>query len=388
MQCGRVYWMAEPRLNGGCRTKADRLILYDLTYEQLAELLSGWGEPRFRTDQVWRWLYRSLAGDFGAMGNLPSELRARLAAETELPVLFPLAEQVSASGQTRKALFRLGDGNTLESVLMQYHDRRTACISTQVGCAMGCTFCATGQGGLARNLSAGEIVAQVLYLARAVRQEELERAEALGQRSQIPDHPVSNIVLMGMGEPLANYRATWQAIETLTDPRGYDLGARRITLSTVGLVPGIRRLAEEGLAVNLAVSLHAPSDDLRDQLVAINRRYPLSELMAAVRGYAERTRRRVTVEYALIAGVNDAPQQALQLAGLLSGLLCHVNLIPLNPTPGSDLRPSSRDQADTFRDVLEGAGIPTTVRMRRGIDIEAGCGQLRQRQDGSQLVGG
>ena len=322
------------------------------------------------------------------MGNLPSELRARLAAETELPVLFPLAEQVSASGQTRKVLFRLRDGNTFESVLMQYHDRRTACISTQVGCAMGCTFCATGQGGLARNLSAGEIVAQVLYLARAVRQEELERAEALGQRSQIPDHPVSNIVLMGMGEPLANYRATWQAIETLTDPRGYNLGARRITLSTVGLVPGIRRLAEEGLAVNLAVSLHAPSDDLRDQLVAINQRYPLSELMAAVRDYAEHTRRRVTVEYALIAGVNDAPQQALQLAGLLSGLLCHVNLIPLNPTPGSDLRPSSRDQADAFRDVLEGAGIPTTVRMRRGIDIEAGCGQLRQRQDGSQLVGG
>ncbi len=375
--------MAEHRPDGGRRAKADRPILYDLTYEQLADLLSGWGEPRFRADQVWRWLYRSLAGDLRAMGNLPSELRERLAAETELAVLFPLAEQVSASGQTRKALFRLGDGNTLESVLMQYHNRRTACISTQVGCAMGCTFCATGQGGLARNLSAGEIVAQVLTLARAVRQEELERVEMLGQRGQTPEHPVSNVVLMGMGEPLANYRATWQAIETLTDPRGYGLGARRITLSTVGLVPGIRRLAEERLAVNLAVSLHAPSDELRDQLVAINRRYPLSELMAAVRSYVEHTRRRVTVEYALIASVNDAPQQARQLAGLLSGLLCHVNLIPLNPTPGSDLRPSSRDQADTFRDTLEGAGIPATVRMRRGIDIEAGCGQLRQRQSGA-----
>jgi 23S rRNA (adenine2503-C2)-methyltransferase len=275
----------------------------------------------------------------------------------------------------------LGDGNTLESVLMQYYDRRTACISTQVGCGMGCTFCATGQGGLARNLSAGEIVAQVLYLAREVRQEELERAEALGQRGEIPEHPVSNVVLMGMGEPLANYGATWQAIETLTNPRGYGLGARRITLSTVGLVPGIRRLAEEGLAINLAVSLHAPNDELRDQLVAINHRYPLPELLAAVRDYVERTRRRVTFEYSLIAGVNDAPHQARLLAGLLSGLLCHVNLIPLNATPGSDLRPSSREGTNAFRDELEGAGIATTVRMRRGIDIEAGCGQLRQRRD-------
>jgi len=342
MQCGRVYWMVEHRANGNHRVNVDRCVLYDLSYEQLADLLAGWGEPRFRADQVWRWLYRSLVGDFKAMGNLPAELRAHLAAETELAILSPLAEQVSASGRTRKVLFQLGDGNTLESVLMQYHDRWTACISTQVGCGMGCTFCATGQGGLARNLSAGEIVAQVLYLAREIRQEELERAEALGQRGEIPEHPVSNIVLMGMGEPLANYGATWQAIEALTNSRGYGLGARRITLSTVGLVPGIRRLAEEGLAINLAVSLHAPSDELRNQLVAINHRYPLSELMAAVREYVERTRRRVTFEYALIAGVNDAPLQARRLAGLLTGLLCHVNLIPLNATPGSDLRPSSR----------------------------------------------
>jgi len=209
----------------------------------------------------------------------------------------------------------------------------------------------------------------------------------LGQRGKIPEHPVSNIVLMGMGEPLANYGATWQAIETLTNSRGYGLGARRITLSTVGLVPGIRRLAEEGLAINLAVSLHAPSDELRNQLVGINRRYPIPELMAAVRDYVERTRRRVTFEYALIAGVNDAPHQARSLAGLLSGLLCHVNLIPLNATPGAELRPSSREGTNAFRDELEGAGIATTVRMRRGIDIEAGCGQLRQRRaDGNRAA--
>ena len=380
--------MAEDQASGNRRAEAGRLFVYDLTYDELASLLGSWGEPGFRADQVWRWLYRSLVGDFESMSNLPAQLRRRLAAETELVALIPLAEQVSASGQTRKVLFRLDDGNTLETVLMQYHDRRTACISTQVGCGMGCIFCATGQGGLARNLSAGEIVAQVVHLARELRQEELERAQMLGQLAEIPEHPVSNVVLMGMGEPLANYDATWQAVETLTDPRGYDLGVRRITLSTVGLVPGIRQLAKESLAINLAVSLHAPNDELRDQLVAINRRYPLAELMSAVRGYVDKTRRRVTFEYALIAGLNDAPHHARQLAGLLSGLLCHVNLIPLNPTPGSDLRPSSRQEADAFRAELEAAGIPTTMRMRRGIDIEAGCGQLRQRAErGPQRAG-
>jgi 23S rRNA (adenine2503-C2)-methyltransferase len=372
--------MADGNTDGDPPTNIVRSSLYDLSYDQLVELLSGWGEPRYRADQVWRWLYRSLVSDFEAMGNLPAGLRARLAANTELALLTPLAEQVSISGQTRKVLFRLLDSNTLETVLMHYHDRQTACISTQVGCGMGCTFCATGQGGLARNLSAGEIVAQVVYLARELREAEIERAQASGARSPIPEHPVSHVVLMGMGEPLANYDATWRAITTLTDPRGYGLGTRRITLSTVGLAPAIRRLAGESLAINLAVSLHAPDDKLRNQLVPLNRRYPLDELMAAVRYYVERTRRRVTFEYALIAGVNDALLQAHQLAGLLHGLLCHVNLIPLNPTSGSELRPSDQEQVGAFGAVLERAGIPTTVRVRRGIDIEAGCGQLRQRE--------
>jgi 23S rRNA (adenine2503-C2)-methyltransferase len=361
---------------------AGRVALYDLTYDQLGELLADWGEPRFRVDQVWVWLYKSLVGDLEGMANVPKALRARLASEADLRLLTILSERESASGQTRKVLYRLRDGNTIESVLMRYQDRQTACISSQVGCGMGCMFCATGQGGLARNLSSGEIVAQVIHLAREVREAQIERAGDRGGRTQIPEHPVTNIVLMGMGEPLANYAATWQAIETLTDERGYKLGARHITLSTVGLVPGIRRLTEEELPINLAVSLHASDDELRNQLVPVNLHYPLADLMAAVRDYVQKTGRRVTIEYALIDGVNDTVEQARGLADLLQGLLCHVNLIPLNPTPGSDLQPSPRERVNAFRDLLERSRVPTTVRMRRGIGIEAGCGQLRQHQAG------
>ena len=357
-----------------------RIALYDLTYPQLAELLTRWGEPRFRADQVWRWLYRSRVAEFEAMENLPTALRIRLAAETELHLLTPMADQVSANGQTRKVLFRLRDGNTIESVLMSYHQRRSACLSTQVGCGLGCVFCATGQGGLVRNLSAGEIVAQAIHFAQEV--DRARGVQALERRTHMltSEHPITHIVLMGMGEPLANYEATWQAIETLVDARGYHLGARRITLSTVGLVPGIRRLAQESLPINLAVSLHAPDDELRNQLVPVNQRYPLRELLAAVGEYIQKTGRRVSFEYALIAGVNDSPAQARRLAEQVRGLLCHVNVIPLNPTPGSSFRPSPRERVQAFCAELEAAGIPTTIRMRRGIDIEAGCGQLRRRQ--------
>jgi 23S rRNA (adenine2503-C2)-methyltransferase len=359
---------------------AERDALYDFTHAQLVELLTGWDEPRFRADQVWHWLYGSLVDDFAAMSNLPLAIRERLTAEIDLQLLTPLAEQESVSGQTRKVLFRLRDGYTIESVLMRYHDRRTACISTQVGCGIGCSFCATGQGGLARNLSAGEIVAQVIYFAREIREAQIQQAARRGEGGQVSSQPITNVVLMGMGEPLANYAATWQAIETLADERGYHLGARRITLSTVGLVPGIRRLMGEALPINLAVSLHAPEDSVRNQLVPVNQRYPLADLMGAVHDYIRETGRRVTFEYALIDGMNDGVQQAHQLAALLERLLCHVNLIPLNPTPGSSLQPSTRERVNAFRDALEQAGVPTTVRMRRGIGIEAGCGQLRQRQ--------
>ncbi len=359
---------------------AERPTIYDLSYAELVETLQRWGQPAFRADQIWRWLYRSLVGDWESMNNLPAALRTRLGAEFDLMPLTPIAEQISTNGQTRKVLYRLVDGHTLETVLMLYQDRRTACISTQVGCAMGCTFCATGQGGLARNLSAGEIVAQVMALAGQIRAKELDQAQAEKRRVPLNVHPVSNIVLMGMGEPLANWQATWKAIETLTDERGYNLGARQITLSTVGLIPGIRRMTKAQWPINLAISLHAPNDALRDQLVPVNRRYPLADLMAAVRDYAHATHRRVTIEYALIDGVNDEPHMARELAALLAGLLCHVNLIPLNPTPDSPLQPSPRERVDAFRDELEAAGIPVTVRLRRGIDIEAGCGQLRQRK--------
>jgi 23S rRNA (adenine2503-C2)-methyltransferase len=250
-------------------------------------------------------------------------------------------------------------------VLMAYRRRHTVCVSTQVGCAIGCPFCATGQGGFERDLTAGEIVAQVLHFGRQLK--------AQSER-------VTNVVFMGMGEPLANYRATWLSIARLNDPAGFNLGARRMTLSTVGLVPGIRRMAAEPLQVGLAVSLHAPTDRLRDRLVPVNRRYPLAQLMAACREYVEITKRRVTFEYALMNEINDAPQQAAQLADLLADLLCHVNLIPLNPTQAaSSYTASPRTRVMAFRAVLLRRGIPVTLRLRRGLDIQAGCGQLRGR---------
>jgi 23S rRNA (adenine2503-C2)-methyltransferase len=360
----------------------ERIALYDLTYQELEAWLVGLGEPSFRAHQVWGWLYQWMRTEFRQMTNLPKTLRGRLAGLATISMLEPLAEQRSDDGETWKVLFHLRDGHAVESVLMIYPpvggaggERRTVCVSTQIGCAMGCVFCATGQPiadgpPLARNLTAGEIVAQVLHFDRALRE---QGAEDPSERQ------ITNVVLMGMGEPLANYEATWKALRILADDEGYNLGARRITLSTVGLVPGIRRMAEEPLQINLAVSLHAPNDELRNQLVPINRRYPLDELLAAVRGYLDRTGRRVTFEYALMDGVNDSLVLAQELANLLSGLLCHVNLIPVNPTPSSSLRGSPPEVVRAFQAELERWGIPATVRRRRGVDIQAGCGQLRQR---------
>jgi 23S rRNA (adenine2503-C2)-methyltransferase len=352
--------------------------ILDYNQDQLADLLAGWNEPRYRARQVWEWLYRKLADDPAQMTNLPKSLRQRLAAETTIDPLVLRYSQHSTDRQTVKWLFALPDGQTIETVLMLYsgeaglHEgRRTVCISSQAGCAMGCTFCATGQGGLGRNLQPGEITGQVLAAARWLADPPME--------SGVTPGPLTNIVVMGMGEPMANYERVWQALRTITDPNGYNLGARHITLSTVGLVPGIRRMAEEPLQINLAVSLHAPNDDLRAQLVPIDRRYPLAELMWAVRDYVSRTHRRVTFEYALMDGINDSAALARQLAALLRGLLCHVNLIPLNPVAGSPYQPSTPEHAATFQAILEAAGIPTTMRQRRGIDIDAGCGQLRQR---------
>jgi len=340
--------------------------LLDLTYEQLNGLLASWGEPAYRADQIWGWLYRSLAADFEEMTNLPRELRERLAEATLLRTMEPLGERVSADGFTRKVLFALRDDQTIESVLMHYEQRHTTCISTQVGCPFGCVFCATGQSGFVRNLTPGEIVEQVLYFARQLKDQ--------GRRT---NRPITNVVFMGMGEPLANYEATWRAVETLTHHEGFNLGARRITISTVGLVTGIRRLAEEGTQIGLAISLHAATDELRDELVPINRRYPLTHLMAACRHYVERTRRRISFEYALIHGINDSPEQARQLARLLDGLLCHVNLIPLNPVPESLYQPSPQGRILAFQAELNRWKVSNTLRVERGADIQAGCGQLR-----------
>jgi 23S rRNA (adenine2503-C2)-methyltransferase len=335
--------------------------IYDLSHTQMEQTLAGWGEARYRAGQVWHGLYRDLAASPAGITTIPRPLRERLAAEFSFSALTRQMEARSSDGHTRKVLFGLPDGRQIETVLMGYAERRTACISSQAGCAMGCVFCATGQMGFLRNLSAGEIVEQVIGLARELR----ARQDRL-----------TNIVVMGMGEPLHNYDATMAAVDILNDPQGLNFGARRITLSTVGLVPAIARFAAEQRQVNLAVSLHAATDDLRSSLLPINKKYPLRVLFDAVRHYFAVTRRRVTFEWALIQGVNDSPQQAQALAVLAGDLPCHVNVIPLNPTRRYAGQATTRKRAAAFKAALEGHGIPCTIRVRRGIDINAGCGQL------------
>ncbi len=353
--------------------------LLDFTFDELKNAMAAWGEPGYRAKQVWRGMYHNLAVSPEGLTTLPKGLRERLETLGTMGALSVVSQAVSKSRDTRKFLFRLHDGNTIEVVLMFYEKRRSVCISTQVGCAMGCPFCATGMGGLVRNLTAGEIVAQVLFVARWLRDPEADGPEA----SPVPrPTTLTHVVLMGMGEPLANYGNVWQAIRTLTNPEGFGMGARRITLSTVGLVPGIRRMAREPQQVNLAVSLHAPTDRLRNKLVPINRRYPLKDLMDAVREYIGITHRRVTFEYALMRGINDSLEQADMLADLLSGVLAHVNLIPLNPVEGSPYQPTEQRKANAFLGRLRRRGISVTMRLRRGIGIDAGCGQLRRRTVG------
>ena len=340
---------------------AARPHVYDWTLPQWEAWVQVQGQPAYRARQIWEGLYRHLWTRPEQFSPLPKALRAALAASFDFQRLTPEAEQASDDRETHKTVFRLPDGPVVETVRMRYVRRRTLCISTQSGCAMGCVFCATGQLGLLRNLSPGEIVEQVLYYARWLR--------ARGER-------VTHIVVMGMGEPFHNYDATLKALDILNHPAGFRLGARRVTISTVGLVPRIRQFARERRQYNLAVSLHAADDDLRASLIPVARRWPLADLMDAVRFYIAQTHRRVTFEWALIHEVNDTPDQARALARWLRGMLAHVNLIPLNPTPGYAGRASPRARARAFCQVLEQAGVPCTVRLRRGIDIQAGCGQL------------
>lgn len=337
--------------------------IYELSLDDLAHTLHEWQQPGYRARQVWEWLYRHKASSFDAMQNLPKTLRARLEDTFALGTLQPVTELYSRDGQTIKRLWRLPDGQVIESVIMEYDGvRRTACISTQAGCAMGCVFCATGQMGFARHLTVGEIVEQVLYFA--------QQLEAVGER-------LSNVVMMGMGEPLHNYAATRAAIARLNDPDGIHIGQRHITLSTVGLAPAIRRFADERLQVGLAISLHAATDEERSRLLPVNKRWPLVELMEAVRYYIEQTGRRVTFEWALIADENDTVEQAHRLGELLQGIKCHVNLIPLNPTAGYGGKPPAPEHVARFQAVLRDYHVGSTVRVRRGIDIQAGCGQLK-----------
>jgi 23S rRNA (adenine2503-C2)-methyltransferase len=325
------------------------------------------GEP-FRADQLSRHYFGRLTDDPAQMTDLPATARDGLAAALLPRLLTAEREQSCDQGMTRKTLWRTLDGTYVESVLMRYPGRVTMCVSSQAGCGMACPFCATGQAGLTRNLSTGEIVAQVVAGARAL------------ARGELPGGPgrVSNVVFMGMGEPLANYPKVLAAVRRLTDPvpDGLGISQRAVTVSTVGLVPAIRRLTGERLSVTLAVSLHAPDDGLRDELVPVNRRWPVAEVLTAAWEYVGATGRRVSIEYAMIGAVNDQPWRARKLAGLLAGRLAHVNLIPLNPTPGSRWTASSPAATQEFVAVLEAARIPVTVRDTRGREIDGACGQL------------
>jgi 23S rRNA (adenine2503-C2)-methyltransferase len=362
--------------------------LYDLDAGQLEALVAEAGEPPYRARQLAHWLDGRRQPDPRRMSDLPGSLRARLAERFAAAGLTLEHHQAGDGGWTHKLLFRLPGGDAVETVLMLYpRARATVCVSTQAGCAMGCTFCATGQFGFTRQLSAGEVVEQVARVWTMLPE--------LRPGPDAPDH-LTNVVFMGMGEPFANPAATWGAAWRLH--RGFGLSARAITISTVGLVPGIRRAASEPLPVNLAISIHAADDRLRDRLVPVNRSWPIAELLAAVRDYVTATRRRVSFEYALMAGVNDGVDQADRLGRLLAtlrvpgggGHAAHVNLIPYNPTPGGsggsslaprspgpEFAPPSKGAVRRFRDAVAATGVPVSVRANRGVGIDAACGQLR-----------
>lgn len=341
-------------------------LVYDLNLEEIYNILASWGEPQYRAKQVWHGLYKSLWSGADQFSTLSKSLRERLRDNFSFSHLLPVATQKSKDGETVKTLFHLPDNQAIEAVLMGYVRRRTLCISTQAGCAMGCAFCATGQMGFRRNLSSGEIVEQVLYYARSL----ADKGEQ-----------VTNIVFMGMGEPFHNYDATMSAIDRMNRADGLNFGARRFTISTVGIVPAIRRFTGERRQVNLAISLHAANDELRSSMLPVNKKYPLAELMNACREYVVQTGRRITFEWALIHNTNDTTEHALQLAHLLENLLCHVNVIPLNPTRSYDRKSATRERVMEFKRTLEQCDISCTIRTRRGIDIQAGCGQLASSHD-------
>lgn len=332
-----------------------------LTEEQLKERLTAMGYPAFRCKQVLNWLDNGCAS-FDEMSNLPLAMRKQLAEEFVIPGVTVLRRFDSQLDETVKYLFKLSDGETVESVLMNYHHGWSQCLSTQVGCRMGCSFCATGMGGLVRNLSAAEMLSQI---------ETAQRDRGVR---------VSSVVLMGMGEPLDNYDQVLTFLKTLARPGGVNIGMRHVSLSTCGLVDGIYRLMEEKLQLTLSVSLHAPNNQIRSRLMPVNRRWPVEELLKACREYIQATGRRISFEYAMIDGVNDSDACAVELASRLKGMLCHVNLIPANEVRGKDHKRSSQARLRRFQQLLEQNGLNVTVRRTLGADISASCGQLRRQE--------
>jgi 23S rRNA (adenine2503-C2)-methyltransferase len=330
--------------------------IFNLNFEELKQTLLNWGEPGYRAQQIWDGLYLQFWPDPELFTPLPLTLRDRLADHFDFKSLSPAKTLLSEDGETQKILYTLRDGSAIETVLMSYTGRNTVCISCQVGCAMDCGFCATGNMGFSRNLEVGEILEQVVKTSTQLKQD---------------GKTLTNIVFMGMGEPFHNYSSV-----ILNDPGGFSFGARRITISTAGLVPGIRRFAKQKSQVNLAISLHAADDRLRSSLMPVNKKYPITELLDACREYINNTHRRISIEWALIEGINDTAEQAHKLAELIKGELFHVNLIRLNPVKHYSGIPTGTDQAAAFQNILLSAGVPCTFRVRRGIDIQAGCGQL------------
>jgi 23S rRNA (adenine2503-C2)-methyltransferase len=357
----------------------NKINILDLNYEQVVDLLLTTGEKPYRAGQLLRWIYRQCAFSYDEMSDLPIDLREKLDSISKIISMKVVDEKISSDGKTRKLLFELEDGKTLESTLMFYErnesrrERRTVCVSTQVGCAMNCRFCATGQQGFERNLRAGEIIEQALYFKRYVKENAPSEDRELNRRA------ITNVVLMGMGEPLANYENVKQAVAMLNSKYGMELGARQITLSTAGLVPQIIKLADEPLHLELAISLHAATNELRSKLMPINRKYPLEELIPACKYYFDRTGRRPTFEYALFQGVNDSPKCGEDIAKLLHGMNCSVNIIVGNPTECFEYRSATLQQAMAFQKQLFSLGIFSTIRISKGTDIDAGCGQLRSR---------
>ncbi|WP_068277063.1 23S rRNA (adenine(2503)-C(2))-methyltransferase RlmN [Aldersonia kunmingensis] len=351
--------------------------LADLDADGRRAAVEELGLPKFRADQLARHYYGRLEADPEKMTDLPAGVRATVAEALFPPLLTPLRHVACDYGSTRKTLWKAGDGTLLESVLMRYPDRATLCISSQAGCGMACPFCATGQGGLQRNLSTAEIVDQVRSAAAAMRDGEVPGVPG----SNADSGRLSNIVFMGMGEPLANYKRVVDAVRRITSPapNGLGISQRSVVVSTVGLAPAIRKLADEGLSVTLAVSLHTPDDELRDTLVPVNNRWSVAEVLDAARYYADKTGRRVSIEYALIRDVNDQPWRADMLGKKLKkalGPLVHVNLIPLNPTPGSEWDASPKPAEREFVRRVIAQGVTCTVRDTRGREIAAACGQL------------